>query len=773
MKIIYNLSVLLILLFSYNIVCAQHVREPRVYIEDYKGTEAGALKKIDSVEALIVTAESQGISTEQEKMTISLAKTFLLYANWDEENTPVYTEMFDGLHEFFQTTPENLAQHLPTYERSEVITMLTESITTLEALLSGEISRQPSPIIDWRKISYDTNRLVYNEKPVFLADYTWQPKKAGVISLEDYFGAYDGFYFDPTAVVSEQGAIADQLKKYLKQKPSGNFGTTFIGHKNIPSWLESKFPKVDIGKALYTGYDISNPASREIIQKLFSGIVPLIKGKNYTKQGYMLTNEPHWNLTGNWEIVQFSDYAKDSLRVWLKKKHRNIEAFNTLWGKDYSSFDEIDIESFPMEDGERGKPIGYDIIKFNQDRVTNWFTFLDSEVKKYDSGAMTHIKLIPMHWSQNGRGNGLDFEALTRLTSNIGNDAGAKKSFRWGGPYDWTKRYAYFWRDMAMTYDFFRSVSPKKVNYNSEGHFLQSTAFTDLFLEPSYVRSIYWLAVLQGMNSVQSWFWPRENNGSLQNKGEDIAASLINQPRVVNEISKTFMDLNTHSEDIDALQHLEQPIRLFYSETSAINKLQYMDGIFKSYEELYFEGLSIGFATKDILEKNDNRTWEVVLIKNTEYVTTEELNALQSYLDNGGTIIMDTLSLKKNEYDVLHRQNLVQGKGSLRVMDTPENMNRTAMHKISSQNKLPPLTLNEHNTGNKKRCVWRSYKDEDERYVINVLNIGNKTSQVTVGIRGVSNDVKCVNLLNGEKMNPTFSINPEEVLLLEITKNTN
>ena len=764
-----NTIFLFVVLFCFQIASAQIVRVPQINIEDFKGTEADVLLEIDNLKTLMVEAEKKGIDLTKEKMTMNLAEVFLVYADWDEKNIATNTPFFDDIYKFHQTTSENLAKNLPTFERSELIGLLQEAQTKLSKTIKGELVRTATPIVDWSKITYNSNQLMHNGKPVFLADYTWQPDTAGSYDLTEYFGALDSFYIAPNMVNNENGTIANWVVNDLNSKPTGNFGTMFIGHAAIPSWLQTKYPDILEGKGLYTKYDIGNPGAKEVVSKLLAGTVPLMKDKNYKGQGYMLTNEPHWNLAGTWEVVQFSEKTKDSLRLWLKNKHISIANVNTLWGKNYANFESIDLPDFPMAQTEIGKPIWYDVMKFNQDRVTNWFTFINNEVLKHDPNAKTHIKLIPSMWSGNNRYYGLDFEALTSLTGNIGNDAGAKNSHRWGAVEDWESRYAFDWREMSMPYDFFRSISPNKVNYNSEGHFLQTTSFSDLFLDQNYVRSVYWLAVLQGMNSIQSWFWPRNEAGGLQDKSEAIAGSVIQQPRVAYEITNTMMDLNTFSEHIAALQHQKQAIRIFYSETSAINKTAHMDGLFHLYESMYFDGTPIGFATKDIIQKQPNSDWDVILVYQTEFVTLDELNKLQSYLNNGGTIILDAVSLKKDEYGRPHTTALnTNNGGTIISTSSSENFKTKAFDIISSKGKLPKITLTETNGLNLKGCMWRAYTSADGRNIISIVNIGKGSAQVTLGLKGASKGIVCTNLITGENLTSTIEMAPNSTLLLEI-----
>lgn len=68
-------------------------------------------------------------------------------------------------------------------------------------------------------------------------------------------------------------------------------------------------------------------------------------------------------------------------------------------------------------------------------------------------------------------------------------------------------------------------------------------------MTPDFVRSAYWLATLHGMNVNYTWFWAREKDGAIRKdlmnyRGPDnamnnaYAASVVQQPRVANEVAK-------------------------------------------------------------------------------------------------------------------------------------------------------------------------------------------------------------------------------------------
>ena len=565
----------------------------------YAQLELIAINKITQLEMLITQAENEGLDVLKENMTVRTAEVFLDYANWDEENV-VENEAFFQIVPIYSANATEMATNLPDFERNEIIIMLDEAIAVIEEIIAGTIVRKPTPNVDWENITISGNQVLFNGQPVFLSDYTWRPSTP---RLNEFFGNKDGYFMTTSDVIDNQGTIKTNVINELLSKSDGTFGSVFMNHKNPPQWSLDTYDDFQLGGTLYTEYDIDNPGAREMQSFLLDGCVPLMVGKKYTEMGYMLTNEPHWNtIADTWEADPVSEYTKDKFRSWLLNKHLNISNLNALWGTSFANFDVITIQ-IPMEASLQGTPIWYDWMTFNMFRVTDWFTFLHDKIQENDPNAKTHIKIMPHLWSDNKKDSGIDVEALTRLTEIIGNDAKSWNSYMWGGPEAWEDKYSFYWKELSMSYDFMKSVSPNKIIYNSEAHYLSTGKFRDLYLESSYARASYWLAHLSGMNISQTWFWAREEDGSIRNNaGKGYAGSNNQQPRIINEVASTVMDLNSNAQVIHAMQQLSKPLRIFYSQTSAINKENHLDDVFDLYESMYFEGTPMGFATKGIIE---------------------------------------------------------------------------------------------------------------------------------------------------------------------------
>ena len=731
--------------------------------------EQTALNKIAELEALITQAENAGHDVLKEKMTVRTAEVFLGYANWDENNLAENT-LYYQLVPIYEDNASQMATDLPDFERNEVIIILDEAIATINEVITGTIVRKPTPNIDWENVTIVGNELLFNGQAIFLSDYTWRPS---IPELNEFFGNKDGYFMTPSDVTDAQGTIKPNVINELQSKPDGRFGSVFINHRNPPQWSQDTYGDFLNGGTLYTDYDIDNPGAREMQGFLLDGCVPLMAGKKYTKLGYMLTNEPHWNsIADTWEANPISEYTKDKFRTWLYIKHANISELNSLWGTTFTDFNAITIE-VPMQASLQGTPIWYDWMTFNMHRVTDWFTFLHDKIQENDPTAKTHIKIMPHLWSDNKKDSGIDVEALTRLTEIIGNDAKSWNSYMWGSSEEWEDKYSFYWKESSMSYDFMKSVSPNKIIYNSEAHYLSTGKFRDLYMEPSYARASYWLAHLSGLNISQTWFWARQADGSIRNNaGKGYAGSNNQQPRIINEVASTVMDLNSNAADIYAMQQLKKPLRVFYSKTSAINKTDHLDEVFDLYESLYFEGIPIGFATKGIIEEQNNSDWEAILIYKTEFVTDEELNTLQTYLDNGGTVIMDNVSLQKDEYGQNHTLSLSPSNGTILQVNSIGNIKTQAFGLLSNNSELPNLILDETNALNEKGCFWRTVTNTEGREVVTIINLGKESTEVTLSLRNGETINSIKNLLTGKTISTTFTMYSDDVLLLEVVSET-
>jgi len=729
--------------------------------------------KIQELQTLITQGESKGLDMHKEKLAIRTSEVFLFYSDWDEANVAINKNMFE-LVAAYQDNAQQLANDLPEWERGDIIKLLDNGIAYAEDLINGKVTRKEFVDFDWSTAEHNGDEITYNGQPVFLSDYTWKLATAGEHNLRDYYGQLDGFFISPAHVEDEEGTIKKWILNDLTSKESGTLGFNFINHKNVPQWAVDKYgDDFNLGKDVrYTEYDIDNPGAKEMMGMLFDGTVPYMAGQKYSELGYLLCNEPHFYTTKtgdkyDWASSTVTQYTIDKFRTWLSNKHASIADLNALWGSSFTSFNDVTIE-IPIDNSEQGTAKWFDWVSFNQYRVTDWYTWMKNEIRKSDADAKVHIKIMPNLWSENKRGHGINLEQLTELSEFCGNDAGAAYNQMWGSTPEWQEHYAFEWREMSMSYDFMKSVSPEKGVINSESHYLSTVKSRDLYMNPMYARACYWLAYTQGLTVSQTWFWCRREDGSPKSETEKgYGGSNNQQPRVTNELESTVLDLNSYGEEVMAYQRQRKPLRIFHSETSALNKPAHMDDVFELYEDMVFEGVPIGFATENIITKQDNSLWDAILVYKTEFVKQSEFDALQSYLNNGGTVIIDEVSFKKDEYKRDLASSLSSGSGKLIYKSTVEAIHTAAMDQLDADSK-PEITVEETNTGGHKGCIWKVIKNGAGNNLLSVVNVGKSNAELNITLKNASVGTACKDALSGVYVSHNPTLEPYEVFFVEV-----
>ncbi|MDU0353360.1 glycoside hydrolase family 42 [Paraglaciecola aquimarina] len=764
--------------------------------------EQTARLKLKTLERIMAQARAKDIDVTREETVVWFANEFLKFANWDENNQDAITYLM-GEYYGFKDKKEELAAMVPDFQREKVLSILDGGIAELSAVLSGDIQRRPVNKVDWKNIEVSDDMLLSNGKPIFLYDYFSKSVGRPLTDTQvynDHLGAifHGGENLYPvdhdrainSFLLNEDRTFNQELLKEVTDISDTNVGFLIYWNMGIPEWVEKLEPEVRLGRSLFTGYDIDNPLVRDVWGTIAKETGALTRGKKVSQLGYILANEPHWyTISSGWtrrtgEMQNISSYTVNKARQWLRNKyHGNIEQLNKNWNSQYSSFDTIEIP-MPIPAKLEGTPKFYDLARYNMDRAIDWFTFVQNELHKGNPDADTHIKIMPHLFTDDQRHQGIDLEALTDLTTMIGDDAKARetRSRTAKNPEAWEAHYAYFWEELSLAYDFMESVSPNKIHVNSESHFLSAGNWREFDTSVEYVESVYWLATVQGMDVNLAWFWARDPDGSPEDRLEgelnffdnalagSFAGSVNQQPHIANAYTQVMYDLNSFSEEIMALRAQRRPIRLFHSETSAINKTNHMSQQFKLYEKIYFDGFPVGFVTENIIKKQDNKSWDTVVVYKTEYVTQAELNTLQTYLDQGGTVIIDSNeSLSKNEYGQPHTKTLSASKGNLINLAGKADIAEIRQVSLkSASNGLPDLVLDENNGTEYKGVNWRAVKQENGSYLVNLNNLGKHKAKLTLSLKG-GEKLNITNMMTGKSMKDHFQLAPKGVLLLHVT----
>ncbi|MBT3374020.1 MAG: hypothetical protein HN406_00395, partial [Lentisphaerae bacterium] len=684
---------------------------------DYTSLREEAVLRLGALRTATARAAEAGIGGERERVTITTAELFLTYIAWDKAHLKELEANIASWWRVKKDAPR-LARELPDREMRDLVQVLTMAQRELADVMQGKVTRRPTVEIDMTALEEHDGYYRQEGRAVFPSTFVWQPDDE---KLNRAYGVIGGHYIHLPHIKAE-GEKADVRYEPDDDEP---MGYVFMGQKHVPRWLLEKVPEITDGKHHYTGFDTDHPVARELWATMLADVVPQFAGRKVSQAGYLLTNEPHWyTSTGGWARDPVSEKTKAKFRVWLEQRHKTINVLNTLWESTFASFAEVTIE-IPIDATLRGKPIWYDWCRFNMIRITDWFSFLKREIRRHDPTAQTHIKLIPGQFSGSDRDHGLDFEALVRLQGIIGCDAGIVITPHWRNKEAWPDRYACNWRAQALPLDFFRSISPEKVVFDSEWHGLSTSNLRAPDMPAEYVRSALWLAHLHGTGMNQTWYWSRNADGALSKRsGSAFYASNLAQPLVMDAYGRTMKELNAFAPEVVALATQPRNVRFFYSEACAIQDAAYMGHVYDAYRALYHSGMALGFATGGILNdatEAELSAWPVLIVTHADHVTADDRQALERYLGQGGALLVAGAdSLKQDEY-ARSVAALKTGKGKiLRIEGADE---ATLIAQLKAVGLTPALPLKETNAVGQPGCVWRTAQWEGGQLLL-INNLG-------------------------------------------------
>ena len=124
-------------------------------------------KKINTLNELITKAKDKNLDAKREEGVIWFANEFVKYANWDENNVTINSNLFATIPDYapYGKSSEELAKELAGFERTEIIKMLEDSIEEITNVISGEIVRRPVVDIDWENATVKDLSLIHISEP--------------------------------------------------------------------------------------------------------------------------------------------------------------------------------------------------------------------------------------------------------------------------------------------------------------------------------------------------------------------------------------------------------------------------------------------------------------------------------------------------------------------------------------------------------------------------------------------------------------------------------
>ncbi|HID07097.1 MAG TPA: hypothetical protein EYP10_08100, partial [Armatimonadetes bacterium] len=256
----------------------------------------------------------------------------------------------------------------------------------------------------------------------------------------------------------------------------------------FPKWWAKKYPEITHCGEFCMPWCISSPNLRKLLKAWFERIIPFLRDKPAVLS-YCLANEPHYIDTG------YCDLCKAKFREWLRKRYRTVEALNKRWRTHFTSFEQVQ----PITKRRDNPAAYYDWFCFNNYRLTEFFRWERSIIKRLDPRTPIHNELMAWHAFAT-LNDGIDFEDQLLLVSDLNGCDGGTRWLPRG-------RYAMDWLNgQAMPYDLMRSIAPSRPIFNSEWHIVTQD---DVRIPSAYMRATAWHAAIHGQGGATIWVWLR------------------------------------------------------------------------------------------------------------------------------------------------------------------------------------------------------------------------------------------------------------------------
>jgi len=540
----------------------------------------------------------------------------------------------------------------------------------------------------------------------------------------------------------------DNLKYDLKRAEENNISVCLLlsPHYFPDDWDESVYAEGSMG---FLTYNITLPETREYIEEYLRILCEELKGCRAISS-ICLSNEPVFEAKDcNY------DYFQTKFSEWLKKKYGSIEALNKEYGAAgiYKDFSEV-----IMPTGWDGKvQVFYDYVDFNEEIFTEWHTWMADIVREYFTTTPLHTKT--MNLIQSGRDNrgsmmhGANPERFDSFTDWAGNDAGIYET----GNGAYTD--ACFLGKMRW-YDFLASTTGKPV-YNSEDHVVQNrhTEFNEEYAKQ--VKASLWQGFVHHNKMSSIWHWTRSYD-----ENSDAYNSILHRPDCIYNAGKVALDANRLSEKLDRITQKKPEVALFYSEASRVNitdntvssdpeisqskvSTVHCSQNLVMYEDLLTLGQSVGFVTEMSVDKMEE--YDIIVIGSTPNTTSEAIEALERFSQNGGTVVLvGDDNLKADEYDKEVSCSL-----SGAVNTTYENF-KTDIRPILKKKGLLRVDIVDAKTKEPIEDVEWQFDVDKTGVVVNVFALeGNHDIEIYLDGTKMTN---LTDLLTGEKLGGTVSV---------------
>jgi len=381
-----------------------------------------------------------------------------------------------------------------------------------------------------------------------------------------------------------------------------------------PGWWLAKHPEVKASSG-FLKYNILRPEAREMLTAHIRDLVGRLRKLPHPEviHSICLQNEPIY-------AADWSDpFTRGKFEAFLKEKYGSADKFN-------------------LAAGISDKAVNAAWIEFRKQAMNDWNAFLAAEVRKAWPGIPVHSKIMIMNSTFSD--HGIDPEAFALVGDYNGNDNYG--NYMEGG-------YASDWVGFALGSELQYSMRPNSI-VNAENHIIRDSEKRPI--PNTQVYAANFLQHLAGASALVTWVWniyPPEQEAKVDPALRD---NIALRPGNVAAQGLAQLDAMRLAPELIEFTKAEPVIALFYSpSTLGVQASAYKNALARFYEETAFTGHRVRFLSERQLAKGEFGKVKLLFVVGAPNVSAEALAGMRNFVKQGGRIVADRFSLKRDELD--------------------------------------------------------------------------------------------------------------------------
>ena len=445
---------------------------------------------------------------------------------------------------------------------------------------------------------------------------------------------------------SEQEYYFDELDDIIEMLSRENYDIVLAtSTAALPAWMFKNYPEV--ARTDYQGHHHKfgqrhNACPNSPVYQKFARRLAEKLAERYSRNEHITC----CHINNEYGGECFCENCEKAFRVWLKSKYKTIEALNKawnleFWGHTVYDWDEIVLPNALTEgigtDRTAFAGISIDYRRFNSDSMLENFKMERDAIRSIAPHALITTNLM-------GTYKYLDY-------------------FKWAKEMDivsWDNYPSYNtpWSQVAMCHDLMRGLKNQPFMLMEQTPSQQNWQPYNSLKKPGQMRAQSYQTLAHGADTIQ-FFQLRRSVGACEKfHGAVIEHVGTENTRVFLEVSKLGEELQSLGDQLLGTVNPAQVGIIFDWEnywaleyTSGPNKdLMYVDQIHQYYRYFYERNIPVDMIPADA----DFSKYKAVIAPVLYMVKDEMQQALEAYVNNGGTLVTGFMSGIVDQSDNVH-----------------------------------------------------------------------------------------------------------------------